>query len=164
MISKNVKSFIEKCRKVHGRTYDYSLVKYCGSHIKVKILCDQHGIFEQSPSNHLAGRGCKQCSRDNLSLKFREDEISFVRKANLVHNFKYDYTNVKYTGSFDKIKLICPRHGLFEKTPSNHLRGQGCTSAEFMRAAKRPRMERIVRFHWCRSEEDDEWLTLIRDS
>lgn len=30
--------FIEKAKKVHGNKYYYSLVEYCGSGVKVKII------------------------------------------------------------------------------------------------------------------------------
>jgi hypothetical protein len=37
-----------------GSEYDYSLVEYNGSKVKVKIICKVHGIFEQSPNNHIS--------------------------------------------------------------------------------------------------------------
>ena len=57
-------SFVEKAIKVHGDKYDYSLVNYVDSKTKVKIVCNEHGIFEQTPSNHIQGSKCKWCSID----------------------------------------------------------------------------------------------------
>lgn len=37
--------FIEKAKKVHGDKYDYSLVEYKDSRVKVKIICPKHGVF-----------------------------------------------------------------------------------------------------------------------
>jgi hypothetical protein len=36
---------IESFRKVHGDTYDYSIVEYKNTHTKVKIICKEHGVF-----------------------------------------------------------------------------------------------------------------------
>ena len=50
----------------------------------------------------------------------------FIEKSFLIHGDKYDYSLVEYRGSNEKIIIICKEHGEFEKTPNNHLRGQGC--------------------------------------
>lgn len=65
--SKNCKTteyFVEKAKAVHGDTYDYSLVKYTRAKDCVKIICKTHGVFEQMPDGHLAGKGCRACSDD----------------------------------------------------------------------------------------------------
>lgn len=51
--------------KKHGDKYDYSLINYINARTKVKILCKQHLIFEQTPNDHLNGKGCPKCSREN---------------------------------------------------------------------------------------------------
>ena len=50
----------------------------------------------------------------------------FIEKAKKVHGDKYDYSKVNYTGGHNKVTIICPIHGEFEQTASNHLNGQGC--------------------------------------
>ena len=45
----------------------------------------------------------------------------FIKEANLVHGDKYDYSLVKYETSKNKIKIICPIHGVFEQTPDSHI-------------------------------------------
>ena len=53
----------------------------------------------------------------------------FIEKARGVHGDKYDYSKVNYINSKTKIYIICPIHGEFEQTPSNHLhknKPQGC--------------------------------------
>lgn len=55
--------FIERANKAHGNKYDYSLVKYSGSHVRVDIICKKHGtVFSQLPSHHVRGVGCPSCS------------------------------------------------------------------------------------------------------
>lgn len=56
------KQFIQKAKKIHGEKYNYSLVHYLNYETKVKIICPEHGIFEQTPNNHLKGCGCKLCN------------------------------------------------------------------------------------------------------
>lgn len=50
----------------------------------------------------------------------------FIKRANEVHNGYYDYSQTVYVKSNEKVKIICPIHGIFEQTPNKHLAGQGC--------------------------------------
>ena len=113
--------FIEKARKVHGDKYDYSKVNYVNAKTKVCIICHIHGEFWQTPDLHLQGRGCSLCSG---KTQLSEDE--FIRRANLVHNNKYDYSKVNYINYHTKICIMCPIHGEFWQEPANHLCGKGC--------------------------------------
>jgi hypothetical protein len=54
------------------------------------------------------------------------EKTNFIKKANLIHNFKYDYSIVDYKNNKTKIRIICFEHGEFWQTPSNHLNGNGC--------------------------------------
>ena len=60
----NNEKFINLANKKHSNVYDYSLVQYEKSEIPIKIICKQHGEFNQSPSNHLQGQGCPSCARE----------------------------------------------------------------------------------------------------
>lgn len=53
--------FIPRAIKVHGDKYDYSNVKYINNSTLVLIKCRVHGVFSQTPGNHLNGRGCPYC-------------------------------------------------------------------------------------------------------
>ena len=108
--------FIEKSRKVHGDKYDYSKVNYVNAKTKVCIICPIHGEFWQTPDLHLQGSGCSLCGG---KIQLSEDE--FIRRANLVHNNKYDYSKVNYINYHTKICIICPIHGEFWQEPANHL-------------------------------------------
>lgn len=50
----------------------------------------------------------------------------FIEKSKKVHGDKYDYSLVEYTVNHKHIKIICPKHGEYVKTPLLHLLGQGC--------------------------------------
>lgn len=115
-------NFIERSRKIHGEKYDYSLVNYERVDKKIKIICPIHGVFEQTPNSHLVGQGCVKCSHDAK----RRTTKQFIEEARKVHGDKYEYSLVDYRQSFEKIKIICPTHGVFEQAPHHHLEGRGC--------------------------------------
>jgi len=52
--------------------------------------------------------------------------VEFIAKANLVHNFKYDYTKTIYKTAIQKVKIVCSEHGEFLQNPNSHLNGRGC--------------------------------------
>lgn len=54
--------FIERAKEIHRNKYCYNEVMYINRRSLVKIKCLQHGIFEQSPANHLSGNGCIECN------------------------------------------------------------------------------------------------------
>lgn len=63
----NQKEFVKTAKQLHNNKYDYSLVDYQKSSIKVKIICPKHGVFEQTPNKHLSGQGCPVCGRYTLN-------------------------------------------------------------------------------------------------
>lgn len=118
--------FLEKSKKVHGDKYDYHLVEYKNNYTKIKIICPEHGIFEQTPNKHLNGCECQKCA-NNLKLNINE----FIKNAKLIHDETYDYSLVEYINNRIKVKIICNKHGIFEQAPSNHIsKKQGCPKCQ----------------------------------
>ena len=122
----NTEEFIQKARKIHGDKYDYSKVNYETNSIKVEIICPQHGSFLQSPNSHLREQECPDCGeiKGHKSKIYTKEEYLTLVKAK--HGNRYDYSLVEYSGCFDKIKIKCPEHGIFEQKASQHLFGRGC--------------------------------------
>lgn len=118
----NLKTFIERSVAVHGHFYGYSLISDVRSHQKVEIVCPTHGVFEQSSSKHMLGQGCVLCHLDSTRLGLS----GFIRKANIKHSSKYDYSLAVYINSITPVRIICPVHGEFEQKPNSHLTGCGC--------------------------------------
>mgnify|MGYP006321236955 CR=1 FL=1 len=58
----NIRDFIQKGNEVHNSLYLYDNVIYVNKSTKVKIICIEHGIFEQTPKLHLNGSLCPKCS------------------------------------------------------------------------------------------------------
>ena len=112
--------FIEKSKNVHGDKYNYSKVFYKNNNTKVKIICQIHGEFEQTPVSHYGGSGCPKCSGKNKTTKDIIDEFKKV------HGCEYDYSLTEYINSKTKIKIICPKHGIFLQLSDNHKHGNGC--------------------------------------
>lgn len=113
--------FIAKARSIHGDRYSYNDVNYVNDRVKVKILCSCHGSFEQSPTHHLQGKGCKKCSRQHTPTT-----EEFILRANDVHGNKYDYSMVEYKNAHSKINIKCKMHGYFNQSANSHIRGIGC--------------------------------------
>lgn len=111
--------YISKFREIHGDKYDYSQVNYVTQHVKVEINCRIHGVFQQSPQNHLAGSGCPKCGK----LDTLED---FIEKSKRVHGSTYDYSETVYQGSTQFVNIRCKIHGVFEQRANCHVAGQGC--------------------------------------
>jgi len=118
--------FIKKAKSIHGDRYDYSRIKYVYATEKVSITCKEHGLFLQSPLNHLKGQGCPKCARNLISDRNRASVGHFINKANNIHNNKYNYDKVDYKNARTKVIITCSTHGDFTQTPTNHLRNHGC--------------------------------------
>jgi predicted nucleic-acid-binding Zn-ribbon protein len=124
--NRTTEEFIEKANKVHPNTYDYRETVYINARDKVIIICKEHGPFGQTPDTHLSGSGCPKCGVISTANKLRSNTEEFIEKANKVHDNTYDYTETVYINAHDKVIIICKEHGMFKKTPNDHLRGSGC--------------------------------------
>ena len=118
--------FIEKANKAHNNKYNYNLVNYKHSRVKVSIICPVHGLFEQTPYNHLISKGCQKCHLDEVSMINSFDTELFINKAKKVHGNKYSYDKTIYVANETKVTITCPKHGDFLITPHNFLTGANC--------------------------------------
>ena len=135
----NNQIFINKAIEVHGNRYDYSEVEYDTIKNKVSIICIIHGLYVQKAHSHLQGSGCKKCS---LVVRYLDRKLNindFINRSNIIHNYKYDYSNVEYINNHSKIKIGCPIHSLFYQRPLNHLEGDGCIKCGNLQAGNKKR-------------------------
>jgi very-short-patch-repair endonuclease len=129
---KTNEQFILEAKNIHtdennNSIYDYSQVNYITTHKKVNIICKIHGSFEQCPSDHLSGKGCKKCGINIAAKKQTFSKEHFIQTAKGVHGDNFDYSRVNYINSQTKITLKCNIcEYVFEKTPNSHLQGCGC--------------------------------------
>lgn len=61
----------------------------------------------------------------------------FIEKARSVHGYKYDYSLAEFKRTIDLIKIICPKHGIFEQIPHSHYKGYGCSDCGKERKSKK---------------------------
>jgi len=118
--------FIKKAIDEHKNKYTYNEVDYVNASTKVKIMCKVHGVFWQKPSEHVAGKGCKECGKSAAYSKTRKSIKTFIEQANDVHNMKYTYSNAEYKNGHTPLTITCPEHGAFQQSPAGHLSGHGC--------------------------------------
>lgn len=124
--------FIRLSKERNGDRYDYSLTEYKGSLEDVTLICRKHGPFKVNAENHLHhGQGCRIC---NLGSRTTEE---FIEDARKVHGDYYDYSKSVYMGIEKPIIITCPKHGDFETTPHEHLRGGNCAKCNMSRGEER---------------------------
>lgn len=84
------KTFLDKARSEHGDKYHYFEESY--KEHSVKINCPKHGIFKQSPAEHLL-IGCPYCNKEKLknakkqSRAARHSSEKHLRRRSLSGNF-----------------------------------------------------------------------------
>jgi hypothetical protein len=126
-------SFIETARQIRGDRYVYDECSYIDKYKPVAIKCREHGLFLQYPQNHLNGANCPKCNVIYSKRKrWHHHFLLFIKKSEIIHSFKYDYSLVIYRGTKIDVKIICPIHGIFEQTPLRHLAGCGCRKCSWI--------------------------------
>lgn len=74
----------------------------------------------------------------------------FIDDAFHIHGDRYIYDKVVYVDAHTNVEIICKRHGSFFQTPSNHLKGGGCSlcnKVEKRRKSLKKLSEDIFRVH-----------------
>jgi len=117
------REFLKKVKRVHPA---YSFPDdYITAIKKIRTRCPKHGIFRMTPNALLRGHGCQKCDDEKSADRIRLTHQEFLQRCRKVHAGKYSYPE-EYKGGQIKIRIKCPRHGLFSQEPSNHLMGNGC--------------------------------------
>lgn len=118
--------FLERAHLVHGLKFQYFECTDPNWTQKSTVTwqCRDCGMIgEQLVLNHLAGKGCAQCSG-----KMKHTLETFVAKAEKVHGKgKYDYSEVSFEKTRDRVWVTCNHCKLRWSTMvNNHLFGKGC--------------------------------------
>lgn len=93
--SSTTEEFIKKAAERHNNRYDYSLVEYTTNKSRVKIICKDHGVFEQRPDNHLMGQNCPVCG----SISRATSTFSYPSKLETKIAEFLDSKNIEYITS-----------------------------------------------------------------
>ena len=110
---------------LHSGKYIYLSITKEGR-TKVSIQCPDHGVFEQSATSHMRGKGCRQCSQERIGKKNRRLFAEYTEEANKIHDNYYKYVSIHYD-QFAVFVIECPDHGVFEQSVMHHLCGRGCS-------------------------------------
>lgn len=137
-LPQGTQEFIRKARLKHGERYDYSRSSLIGNFSQhVTIICPIHGEFQQRARYHVAGQGCKECQMDVQRIS--RDE--FLHAARERHGDKYDYSAIgRFTSKKSRIELVCPVHGPFSQTVSDHMYRTGCARCGRIAGGKKHRV------------------------
>jgi len=120
---KTKEEFLIDAVKIYGNKYNYDKVNYINAHTNVIVTCPEHGDFLVSPTRHTHGDGrCSACRG-----RFVKDTESFIKRANFLHDNKYEYSKTKFINAKTPIIITCLKHGDFKQTPDSHISGRcGC--------------------------------------
>lgn len=119
--------YIARLVEKYGDRYDYSISKYEANKRKIKILCPEHGVFEQRYDHHYSGSGCQACANKMRSLALLTTYDEFVARANAKHGDKYNYYPSTKMSRRKKITIRCNScNNDFEQRADLHLNGHGC--------------------------------------
>lgn len=151
MIAKE--QIIERARKVHGDKYDYSLVEDSPRmDLRMKIICPEHGVFEQIIRNHLRGDGCQRCYREKpKKVNFTKEQfLEYVKKT---HDDleKYDFSNIPE--QFDlpyyakPVTFVCKEHGEFMMKYNKFLNGDKCPYCTGKKKTDKQYRELLTKLH-----------------
>lgn len=134
--------FVEKAVAIHGNRYNYKQSQYVNKDTKVDIICDKHGLFKQTPNNHLYNRStCPHCAQQVRNKKKMGDIDQIIQKANKIHNNVYDYSKVIYVNCKQPVEIICLDHGSFFQRINGHVSSkQGCPICRYIKSAAKNRL------------------------
>jgi hypothetical protein len=122
-------SFVARANEVHKGKFAYACEEFRGMHYKLPITCPHHGVFRQTPKDHVRAvdpSGCPKCGLESRSTARTKTTEKFVSEAKAVHGGLYDYSEVKYINTKTEVIIKCVTHGAFSQLPFNHLKGAGC--------------------------------------
>ena len=115
------KEFEDRCRKIHGDFYDYTLDTYKGMGEVYSIGCPVHGIFKMKASCHThLKQGCNECQLENVRKVNKEKHTKSIQES---HSGKYsilDWSGFKNMGS--SLPATCTYHGKYLTTVQSLLR------------------------------------------
>ena len=141
--------FIEKALLLHGNRYDYSLVNYINYDTKINIICMKHGMFEQTPNNHLAPSGCPKC----FISKGENLIVNFLDKNNIRYSIQHTFNNC--VGNKNKLRFdfYLPDNGIcIEFDGKQHfepVRFNGCSQEEALRKFNNCKLSDEIKTNYC---------------
>ena len=88
---------ILRAKAFHGAKYDYTLTRYEGHEVKIKIICPEHGEFTKTPHKHThktKPSGCPTCS------SIRKGHTKFSSKGEKSIKIYLEGLNISYVQQY----------------------------------------------------------------
>lgn len=106
-----------------NKQFDIIEFNYINKYSEIKIKCKTHDCVL-----NVTGQYILRAIRSKITIcpECRKNEYfkQWLINANIVHNYKYDYSKVNYINSKTKVTVVCPTHGPFNVKPSAHLNAE----------------------------------------
>lgn len=123
LFRKKKEEFIKEANIIHNNAYTYENFNYITSHTKSVITCPKHGNFEQTPNDHLQGKGCPKCNMSHLEL--------YIMKKLCENNIKFEYQkHFEWLGKLS-LDFYLPEYNIAIECQGKQHFGKGGWSEDF---------------------------------
>jgi len=153
--------FVLAATALHKGSYLYDATHYLGAHTLLPINCNDHGVFMQTPTNHMQGKGCPKCAVIRSAQSIPKQNSVFIKEAKDLWGDTFDYSETEYIAAKKYIQFRCVKHGLLlQQTPTNHLsRKNPCPQCNHMASKEEDRIFRLMSIYTQALQRD---RTLIK--
>jgi hypothetical protein len=101
-----VNKYLNLFHEKFNNKFKYKPDTIINSSIKIPIECQTHGVFYQSPREHIRSKhGCPKCWAEYHSKLKTHSNEQYISECIKVHGNRYNYKNTKYTGSSNFIEV-----------------------------------------------------------
>ena len=100
----------------------------------VVLTCPVHGKTSYHPQALMANKSkCAKCGHASMAKAMTKTYTDFISEARELYGDFYEYPDQPFQNRRGKVRIICPEHGEFLKTPQKHLSGQECSPCTLLR-------------------------------
>jgi hypothetical protein len=109
---------IEYCKRVHNNKYTYNTIYRDNGYLRIELICDKHGIFNQRLEHHIKGHGCYKCvvnySKQQIEwLEYRQIRDGFIQHACNIGEYQIPETFMHADGFRGETNTIYEYQGDF---------------------------------------------------
>lgn len=109
---------------IQSQGYELISTEYKNNSTKLKIKCPKHGVFEMNFNSFKSGERCVKCYREKTKERLTY-LYGYVKEC--IEKEGYELISTEYKNSKeDKLKIKCPKHGVFEMRFNSFKQGQRC--------------------------------------
>lgn len=109
---------LKECENRHNEKFPNNKIKTIGENDKYVYFLSEFGLCRKLKTTF---------GKKSYDTRSAVDKTLFIiNKFKKIHGNKYIYDEVIFVKEITKVKIICPKHGIFEQTPNKHLSGRGC--------------------------------------